>query len=193
MCFDKSFASYKCNDVWSPNNILTPREVFKKSDKTYLFICNYCKCEYSARLLSIVYGRGCSYCKNKTEKILYDWLINKYSNIIFQPKYEWCINPKTNRKLPFDFEYKNIIIELDGPQHFKQVSNWRSPVDQNEIDKYKMKCAIDNNKHVIRILQNNVLNNVDSWESTLEDSINQLLISNIPSKIYIGMSPKHFE
>jgi hypothetical protein len=115
------------------------------------------------------------------------------NNIIFQPIYKWCINPKTNRYLPFDFEYKNIIIELDGPQHFKQVSNWRSPVEQLEIDKYKMKCAIDNNKHIIRILQTNVLYNIDNWEDKLEESIDKLILNNIPSTIYIGMDPKHFE
>lgn len=192
-CYNKSFASYKCNDKWSPNNIVTPREVFKKSDKKYLFICNYCNCEYSIRLLSMVYGSGCGYCKNKTEKILYDWLIKKYTDITFQPKYEWCKNPKTNRHLPFDFEYNNIIIELDGPQHFKQVSNWRSPIEQIELDKYKMKQAVSNNKHVIRILQKNVLYKIDNWESKLEESIGKLLVCNIPNIIYIGMDPTHFE
>jgi hypothetical protein len=191
-CFNKSFASYPLIDRWSPNNILIPRQVFKKTDKKYLFICNNCNLEYSIRLLSMVYGSGCSYCKNKTEKILYDWLIKEYNTIIFQPKYDWCKNPKTNRHLPFDFEYNNIIIELDGPQHFRQVSNWRSPEEQLELDKYKMQCAINNNKCIIRLLQINVLQNINNWTDKLKDSISTLLITSDPSICYIGIDPSHF-
>mgnify|MGYP007014887089 CR=1 FL=1 len=35
----------------------------------------------------------------------------------------------TNKYLPFDFvlEDLNIIVEQDGPQHFKQISNWQMP------------------------------------------------------------------
>jgi len=194
MCYDKSFASHKCIDKWSTNNVLNPRDVFKKTDKKYLFICSRCNCEYSTRLLSIVYSNsGCPYCKNKTEKILYDWLIKEYSSIKFQPKYDWCINPKTNRHLPFDFEYKNIIIELDGPQHFRQVSNWRSPTEQLELDKYKMKCAYDNKKHVIRILQKNVLSNSDNWDSKLKECIHQITSMDIPTVMYIGIDSNYFE
>jgi hypothetical protein len=51
-----------------------------------------------------------------------------------------------------------IIIELDGLQHFKQVSNWKSPDDNLINDKYKMKCVNENNYSIIRILQDDVYN-----------------------------------
>ena len=34
-----------------------------------------------------------------------------------------------------------IIIELDGPQHFIQIMNWKSPEETRKGDIYKMKCA----------------------------------------------------
>jgi hypothetical protein len=63
-----------------------------------------------------------------------------------QPTFGWCASKTTNKLLPFDFfipEYK-IIIELDGPQHFRQISNWRTHEKQREIDLYKMDCANKN-------------------------------------------------
>ena len=65
-----------------------------------------------------------------------------------QYKVEWC---KNKSYLPFDFvveEFK-IIIELVGLQHFEQVSNWISPEETQQNDKYKIKCANSNNFLVI--------------------------------------------
>lgn len=46
----------------------------------------------------------------------------KINYIKSQYKMDWCKNIK---HLPFDFvlSERKIIIELDGPQHFRQVSN----------------------------------------------------------------------
>jgi hypothetical protein len=192
-CYEKSFASSELSKYWSANNKINPRNVFKKTDKKYIFNCDKCNLIFSKRLLSIAYGGWCPYCKNKSEKKLYTWLLNQYNNIIYQPKYDWCINTKTNRQLPFDFEYKNIIIELDGPQHFKQISNWRTPEEQNELDKYKMDCAIKNNKHIIRILQTYIFNDEIRWKDILNATINELLFTSKPSIKYIGVDPMYFE
>ncbi len=90
----------------------------------------------------------------------YEKLKTIYPELEQQYKTDWCKNLKTKRYLPFDFVLNNykIIIELDGSQHFIQVSNWKAS-DENLInDKYKMKCANDNNYSVIRIIQYNVYN-----------------------------------
>ena len=52
-----------------------------------------------------------------------------------------------------DFVLKllKIIIELDGPQHFIQIMNWKSPKETCKGDIYKMKCANDNGFSVIRL------------------------------------------
>jgi hypothetical protein len=113
------------------------------------------------------------FCKNKTEIKLHEHLLQKYPTLITQFKQEWC---KNIRHLPFDFcipEYK-IIIELDGRQHFQQVSNWLSPEEQFENDKYKEKCANDNNYSVIRLLQDDVINDSYDWIKDLCDAIEEI-------------------
>lgn len=89
--------------------------------------------------------------------------------------------------LPFDFvlEKDNIIIELDGEQHFKQVSNWKDPLVQQETDKYKMKCANDNNFSVIRILQDDVYHDKFDWLDELITNIEYLKKNKKIENIYI--------
>jgi len=112
----------------------------------------------------------CPFCKNKTEGILHKWLNENYKNIVYQPRFEWC---KDKRKLPFDFlleEFK-LIIELDGAQHFEQVSNWKSPEETQIVDKFKMECALKNSYSVIRIKQDDIWNNKIDWKNILINSI----------------------
>ena len=124
-----------------------------------------------------LYGHGCPLCKNKTEGKLYMFLKSKLPehSIEQQKKYDWCKNPETGWYLRFDFVvYENIIIELDGDQHIKQVRNWKCPEEQQERDMYKMEQAINNGKHVIRILQRDVWNDRNDWEEKLIQAITEL-------------------
>ena len=117
-------------------------------------------------------GRGCPFCKNKSEGLLKDFLENYYS-IITQYKKDWC---KNIRYLPYDFciEELKIIIELDGTQHFNQVSNWSSPEIIQERDKYKMKCANENGFSLIRIVQEDVWDNKYDWKKELLENIEKI-------------------
>jgi very-short-patch-repair endonuclease len=65
----------------------------------------------------------------------------------------------------------NIIIELDGKQHFEQVSNWQSPEENKINDSLKNKLANDNGYRMIRICQEIVLNDLEDWEIQLINSI----------------------
>jgi very-short-patch-repair endonuclease len=108
-------------------------------------------------------GDGCPSCINKTEYKFYIKLLEKYPSIQRQFKADWC---KQKLCLPFDFviEEKKKIIEMDGPQHFVQVANWRSPVVQHEQDLFKMKCANENGYSVIRVLQKEVADEILDYE-----------------------------
>ena len=102
-------------------------------------------------------------------KKLYEKIILIYPSLIKQFKKKWCINELTNKYLPFDFcvpEYK-IIIELDGPQHFRQIMNWKSPEEQHRTDKFKEECANNNGYSVIRLLQEDVLYDTYDWVKEL--------------------------
>jgi hypothetical protein len=50
---------------------------------------------------------------------------------------EWC---KMKNRLRFDFCIPeiNLIIEIDGAQHFRQVSDWKSPELQFIDDKFRL-------------------------------------------------------
>ena len=64
-----------------------------------------------------------------------------------------------------------IIIELDGPQHFIQISNWDSPENQFCNDMEKTVRACDNGYRVIRIIQEDVHNYRYDWYKVLYDTI----------------------
>ena len=86
--------------------------------------------------------------------------------------------------MPFDFvlEDKKIIIELDGPQHFKQISNWQSPQKTQQNDKYKMKCANNNGYSIIRLLQEDVFYDTYDW---LKELINNIKSINKTQNIFM--------
>ena len=121
-------------------------------------------------------GSGCPSCINKTEGKIYNILITIYSTIIRQFKNEWCKN-QNNNYLPFDFciTEPKIIIELDGIQHFVQVSNWSTPEEQFENDKFKEKCANENGYSIIRIIQEDVWNDKYDWCKELCDTIQEII------------------
>lgn len=127
---------------------------------------------------------GCPLCVNKTEGIFYNKLKQIYPSITTQFRKAWC---KSKRYLPFDFciPEHNIIIELDGGQHFKQVRNWPSPEKQFETDKYKEKCANENQYSIIRILQEDVFNNRYDWTKEICDSIEEIKQNKTITNKYI--------
>jgi very-short-patch-repair endonuclease len=129
-------------------------------------------------------GQGCPFCVNKTEAKLYEKLQPLYPTLITQFKQEWC---KKQKQLPFDFcipEYK-IIIELDGPQHFQQISNWSSPEEQFENDKYKEQCANDNGYSVIRLLQEDVFYDTYDWAKELCETIEEIKNGDEIANVYL--------
>ena len=165
-------------------NIGTPREYFISSGKEFWFNCDRCNNNFKNKLNHISSGTWCNKCFNKTEYKLYENLKILYENITFQYRVEWC---KNKSYLPYDFciEENKIIIELDGPQHFIQVSNWSSPEEQLKNDKYKEKCANDNGYSIIRVLQEDVLCDKYDWKTELINNIEKIKKDNIIQNIYM--------
>ena len=132
-----------------------------------------CNHDFPSVLHSINNGHWCSLCKKKTERKFKKWLEENYNyKITYQPKYKWCKSTK-NRFLPFDFsiEELKLIIEIDGIQHFEQVSKWRSPEESFINDKYKMEQSIKNNYTIIRIFQEDVFNDTNDWKEKTKEKI----------------------
>lgn len=193
-CHEKSFASYigeinKRGIVWSKKNLITPREVRLHSDIKIIFNCTNGEKKhiFTTTLNDMSTGRGCPFCKFKTEKKLLDTLSNIFPTIKAQFKRNWCKNELTNRFLPFDFcilKFK-IIIELDGAQHFRQVSNWKCPLETHKRDLYKMQCANKYGFRIIRILQDDVWRDTYDWGTVLKSQIEELSKNNIIINSYL--------
>tara|TARA_B100001778_G_scaffold307096_1_gene286874 strand:- start:807 stop:1901 length:1095 start_codon:yes stop_codon:yes gene_type:complete len=186
-CFNKSFAIYSRAKDWHPkkNGNLMPINVSLNSNKKYWFKCDKCSHDFYSVVNQISSGTWCPVCKNKTEKKLFEFLVNEYPNRVkHNIRYNWCKNPNTNCHFPYDFEvFEKIIIELDGDQHIdREVSNWGSLEEHQERDMYKMEKAINNGKHIIRILQRDVWNDKNDWKEKLKQEI-LLLKDDVDMKI----------
>ena len=176
-CFNKSFASHPKNKYWNneKNGDIKPRDVFKSSScKKYSFNCDK-NHSFKAILSSISNSNSwCPICVNKTEQKLFEKIQPIYPQIITQFKQDWC---KNINHLPFDFciPEHNIIIELDGIQHFKQIMNWKTPEEQLETDLYKQKQAQENGYSIIRLLQEEVFDDTYDWFNELLHNIKKII------------------
>jgi len=110
-------------------------------------------------------GSGCPICINKTESVVFLWCKNLYETTQSQFSEKWL---KSVKKLRFDLIIPDlkILIEVDGPQHFKQIMNWTSPKETMERDIYKMKQAVANGYRIIRIFQPDVAAKGEEWLDT---------------------------
>lgn len=192
-CFENSFASSEYAKYWNQtlNNHLTPREIFKNTNKKCWFDCDVCKNTFEKIISDITSKKSwCPICKNKTELKLFRKLSNLYQDIKREYKVSWC---KNINQLPFDFVLldKNIIIELDGPQHFKQVSNWGNYQDHQKRDLYKMKCANDYGFSVIRLLQKDVLYDEYDWCKKIVHNIEKITNEHRVQNIYMCLNDEY--
>jgi very-short-patch-repair endonuclease len=170
-CFEKSFASHPNAEYWHPtkNGTVKPRNITKGTGKKHWFNCNKCSHDFESIIKGI---NWCPKCINKTEFKLYNFLINNLPNIEIKKEYtaEWCKNKETNCYYRYDFYIPdlNIIIELDGVQHFKYVKFFKNDVEKRQaIDKYKMKQASKQGITFIRITQEYVLDDRNDWKEQL--------------------------
>jgi very-short-patch-repair endonuclease len=100
---------------------------------------------------------------------------------------------KNIKHLPFDFILKEekIIIELDGPHHFRQVSNWGNFLENQKRDIYKMKCANENGFSVIRILQEDVFFDKYDWLNEIVIFINKIVYDSHVQNIYMCLNNEY--
>ena len=161
------------------NDNITVDQLSYGSNKRIWWLCSNDKThEWITSINSRTNGKnGCPYCKHKTEKKLFEWLVINFPklDISIQAKFDWCIWEPTNRKCRYDFliaEY-NLLIELDGEQHFKQIANWGSVEATHEKDLFKIKKASENNYTLIRIYQPDVYYDRNEWDEKLKKCIKQ--------------------
>jgi very-short-patch-repair endonuclease len=75
--------------------------------------------------------------------------------------------------MPFDFGPvdEKILIELDGEQHFTQISNWDSPENVQRKDAEKIHHCIANGWSIIHIYQVDVWKDIYDWRVVVKQAI----------------------
>lgn len=186
-CFNMSFANHKKSKYWDYNkNKDPPRAFFINSTSVCWFKCKDGH-SFDIKLNNITSKYNwCRFCKHKTEKMVYNYLVETYPQltIIKEAKFEWC---KNINYMPFDIyiEELKLLIEIDGRQHFQNIEKWYSnciDIQNNDID--KMKRALNNNFSIMRLIQTEIYNNKYKWEKVLSyiielNEINTLSIVGI--------------
>ena len=71
MCWNISFASIE-RSKYLNDKLINPRTLFKSTNKKFKFDCDVCNKTFPCQLSDITNGVWCSFCVNKTEKILFD-------------------------------------------------------------------------------------------------------------------------
>lgn len=140
-------------------------------------------------------GKGCPLCKNKGEGALHKLLVDMGYEVHTQKKYK---DLKDRGILSYDFylpEY-NLLIELDGDHHRKQVKYTSKDMtelekdmakldaeirfyDRQRKDRLKDEYARDNNIPLLRIEYNNGKIELDEWKEIILDEIIRLELNNI--------------
>lgn len=195
ICWDKSFETYHRSVNWDfdKNYPITPRDVLLQSNKKFWFTCDK-KHKFASIISNIIKDRWCPICKHKTQEKLLEWLRCRYPDytIISEATFDWCTWEPTGKKCRYDFYIVELelLIELDGPQHFQQISNWQCPEKTQEKDIFKMNKAVENGKSVIRIIQEDVLYDRTNWRNNLSGTIQKYKTHSI---IYIGDSYKPYK
>lgn len=194
-CLERSFASHPKAIHWSKSNSSKARQIMKFTNKKYKFDCNKCNSIFPASCNHIAsQNRWCPNCVNKTESFLYDWFSENLeydTSRSYRPS--WC---KTkDGKLLFSFDIfihnTNLIVELDGEQHFKPIKGWKSnPEEVQSRDFYKMTKALENGYTIIRLLQEDVYKNKNDWENSLKSAIRQY---DEPQIIYLCKNGEYDE
>lgn len=184
ICFEKSFVGHPNSKYWDfTKNSITPNEVFRAVVDKFWFICKEGH-PFDMSLNAISNGQWCPHCVNKTETIVYEYLLSYMSEHVItrQPGFEKLGNYK------FDFLLNTVklLIEIDGEQHFKQVKNWKSHHITQERDIIKMKFALENGYSIIRLYQPDVWNNKIDWKQVIQ---NHNKIHDSPSVFYYSTKP----
>ena len=161
---------------------LYDRVDYDTSKKPVLIGCPKCGNYFPQAPGDHLRGHGCPTCRNKTEKKVYDYLINHYLGLIWGFKANWCKNPETDCYYPFDFciKEKRLIIELDGKQHFEDFECWKSSFeDRHRVDLIKQVDANENGFRVIRLMQEDVWSDKYDWLTELLKNIEDDTKQNI--------------
>lgn len=156
----------RSKDIWGDDFEIL-EDVKNVNDKVSILhkICNK---KHNKNMDSFIHGqRGCPHCYKDlryAEKYIYDYLKEKNIRFECEKTFNDLINPKTGRKLRFDFYLPdlNLVIETHGIQHYKPIEHWsgksgfeeqiyRDNIKENYLKEKNIKLIVINNKQLTKI------------------------------------------
>jgi very-short-patch-repair endonuclease len=130
--------------------------------------------------------RGCPLCKNKTESVVNTYLKNNKFNFLKE-----FVIPGSLRRYDFLLKDFNLIIEVDGEQHFKTVKHFRlSAADNQKNDMEKWLYARDHGYSILRISQLDIYKNKIDWKNII---LENMIIRHQPDIIYASFDEKLYD
>jgi len=183
-CLNNSCYRYK--DIWSVKNNEKCEEIAPSDNKKYWFDCLKCKNTYEQTANDKTNkGASCPLCINKTESKVTNFLHEK--NIIFKRQYKI-----KDIKKYYDFYLPDfyLIIEIDGDQHFSQVSNWGCHKETTKNDVQKMQTGIENSISFLRIYQPDIFNDKIDWKTII---LKNLYKRTLPDITYISSNSNIYD
>ena len=165
------------------NTYLYPRTEYKNMTTRVILTCQL-HGDFEQLPLNHLRGCGCPNCINKTAGRLTQYL-QKSFDVTPELRPKWCPSPRGFFRYDFYIKDLELIVELDGLHHFRRVANWNNSGDPvMKRDVYKMRCANRNGIRVIRLLQQDVWDNDESW---LDTNLKPLLVKkDAHENEYIG-------
>lgn len=177
-CYNNSFASHPRSILWSENNKIIPRMVFKNSSKKFEFKCNICNHFFNTRICNFTKKNptNCPYCSNTNKIICGKKDCEKCYNNSFgsHPKSKFLVDKNidpltickgTNIKLEFKCEknhiFKSRISMITGAKKGywcpkckykceEKFYNWACKNYENVIHQYKPQWS--KSKHTKKLL-----------------------------------------
>ena len=147
-------SQYSKNDTSIPDYIKALLSKDESKELLYLegnrlnpkiyYLCKRCAKEHCQTYESLRQGQGhnCEALKSSGEAIIEDYL--KKRNVQYKTQYNTlqCMNPKTKRIMPYDFELPRhrAIIEVQGEQHKAYSPYFHGSVENFEYQLWRDRC-----------------------------------------------------
>jgi len=126
-------------------------------------------------------GHGCPRCINKTEGLLFSILKELFPH--YTIPYQVVVVSDGKLKIDFYIVELNLYIELDGDQHFRQISSWDPPEKTQAHDLTKTKRVLKEGQSLVRIYQPWVASDTNNWLEKLKASTREY---EKPTVVFIG-------
>ena len=164
--------------IWLDKTV-DPYKVTRSSRKRVRLGCGKCGHEWSPRLYNVTRDQGCPKCKHKTQAMVHDFILSLLPDHTVE--HEWSPPWLNKRRFDIAVPELKIIWEVDGDQHYIQISNWTPPEITQATDRWKESRAAENGFIVHRIRVRDIRAKGSRWKEIIAETVaNALGRANTP-------------